>query len=227
MDIKKDFTGNHPLLLSPLLKKPTFEVTDGYMTIPNGKYVVLNCPSKFANFASTPLVMANCEGDGNFKIRGKVYALKDVKCRKEVKPQELRTGIPCLPGNTEYIKIGFKFLSKFHEIYQVCLDKDNNVPVFIKQTLPSDLADSSQKSRWYNSELLPYDFNRMYDCRNQANDIDRTFGRDVTSRSSCCFNKRQLVSPRDLSPGVPVTATYSYLNVIPQWSTCNSKVNIV
>ncbi|CAH0591580.1 unnamed protein product [Chrysodeixis includens] len=223
LDIKEDFSGYHPLLLSPSLKRPTFEIIDGYMIIPNKQYAILNCPSKFVNFASQPLVRAFCEGDENVKIKGKTYAFPDIKCRREMKPEELRTGITCLPGNTEYVKIGFNIMGRFYEVYKVCLDKDNLVPVFTKQMLPSDQANSSEKSRWFSSDLLPFDFYRMYDCRHQAVDIGSTFGRDVTSHSSCCFGKRQLVNPHDLPPGVPATTAYSYLNVIPQWSSCESK----
>ncbi|CAH0719131.1 unnamed protein product, partial [Brenthis ino] len=61
----------------------------------------------------------------------------------------------------------------------------------------------------------------MYNCSNQL----RAFVslRTTTADHTCCFTKRQLVSPKDVLPGLSQLATYNYLNVVPHWSTCGTE----
>ncbi|KAJ8728637.1 hypothetical protein PYW07_006333 [Mythimna separata] len=224
LDIKKDFPERQPIMFSPSLGWPVFDVTDGYMSIRHQGYFYVNCPSTFSNpnLPTASNLMVFCERDNIVKIYGKTYKFSDIQCKEEVKAQVSRTGIPCLKGDTETVKIGYKVFTEFIGVYEVCLDKRNNVPLFAKHKLSPDHTDSSNEAGWASS-VLPHDFDVLYDCGNQAYDISSALGRGLSSGDSCCFGKRQLVNSRDLLPGVPTTAAYDYLNVIPHWSTCSTK----
>nr|XP_049697507.1 hemicentin-2-like [Helicoverpa armigera] len=221
LDLKKDFPEKHPLMYSSSLSWPAFQVTEGFMIIPKAEYFYFNCPEKFANFPSGAHVMAFCERDNQIKIRGINYNFEDLKCNEEVKPDIMETGFECLPGNTQYIQIGFRVHNEFLKVYEVCYDNDKNEPLFAKHKLSPDHTDSSIESEWFN-DILPHDFDSMYDCARQAYDISLALP-GVRSDGSCCYGKRQLVNSKNLQPGVPASASFNYLNVVPQWSTCNSK----
>ncbi|KAJ8720967.1 hypothetical protein PYW08_006432 [Mythimna loreyi] len=224
LDIKKDFPEKQPIMYSPSLGWPVFDVKDGYMIISHQDYFYFNCPSQFSNpnLPLTSNLMAFCEQDNIIKIYGKKYKFADIQCKEEVKPQVSRTGIPCLPGNTETVKIGYRIFTEFLGVYDVCLDKENNVPLFTKHRISPDHTDRSTEAEWGNS-VLPQDFDMLYDCPRQVYDVSSALGRGLSTRDSCCFSKRQLVSSHDLLPGVPTSAAYDYLNIVPHWSTCNSK----
>lgn len=228
LNIKEDFPEKQPIMYSPSLSWPVFEVNKGFMIIPHKDYFFFHCPSLFNNpsLAYTTNVMAFCERDNTIKINGKIYNFSDIQCNDDVKPQVSKSGIACLPGNTEFIKVGYRVYNELLGVYDVCLDKDNNVPLFVKHRLSPDHTDRSTEAEWSNS-LLPQDFDALYNCRRQVYDISTTLRRELRSHDSCCFGKRQLVNSHNLLPGIPTSSTYDYLNVIPQWSTCNSKVSLI
>lgn len=216
------------MLSSRSLDWPVFEVKEGYMIISHHDYFYLNCPSLFSHSnlpSTTKPITAFCERDNIIKINGQQYNFAEIQCNEDVKPQVLQIDEKkCLPGNTKTVKIGYTVYSEFILVYEVCLDKENNVPLFTKHKLSPTHTDRSAEAAWSNS-ALPQDFETLYDCRRQAYDISSYLGRGLSTGSSCCFGKRQLVSSHNLLPGVPTAAAYDYLNVIPHWSTCNSKVS--
>lgn len=212
-------------MLSPSLTWPTFEITEGYMVIPHESYYFLNCPHGFTNYSSTTNFMAYCEGETKMKINGVIYDFSEIQCQDEVKPDSVNTGIHCHIGNTEYIKVGYRIYNQLVKVYEVCFDKDKNITLFAKHKLSPDHTDANTEPKWISSHLLPQDFDTIYDCKTQVDDMTSILGRDFLKHDSCCFARRQLVSSHDLRPGIPTTVSHSYLNVIPHWSTCNAKVS--
>ncbi|XP_075981849.1 hemicentin-1-like isoform X2 [Anticarsia gemmatalis] len=220
LDTKHDFlTGNQPVMLTMSKNWAPFQPKDGYITMKKKEILLLHCPSGFNNIPSRNTVNATCEGDDNFEANGQIYALRDIKCNAEVEPTVHHTNRPCSNGNTEYVNVGYNVENQFINVYDVCLDKDNNVPLHTRHELsPAQYGVSQNTSNWFKHSLLPFEFDTMYNCENQITDINL-----FQSYDGCCFDRRQLVNPKDLQPGVPTTAAFTYLNVVPHWSTCNSK----
>ncbi|XP_075981850.1 hemicentin-2-like [Anticarsia gemmatalis] len=212
-------TRNQPLLLKTTLNAwAPFNLSDGYVTMNKNQGFFFYCSNGFTNFPKK-IVYATCEGDTQVKIHKNIYAFRDIKCHAEVEPTVQYTDRPCSYGNTEYLNVGYNVFSRFINVYDVCLDKDKNVPLYTRHELsPAQYGVSQNTSNWFKHSLLPFEFDTMYNCDNQMTDISL-----FQSYDGCCFDRRQLVNPKDLQPGVPTTAAFTYLNVVPHWSTCNSK----
>ncbi|CAB3232074.1 unnamed protein product [Arctia plantaginis] len=225
LDMKKDFLkDNEPLLLSASLTWPSFNLFEGYMFIAKNEPFYLHCQKGFRRFPSVNTVMGFCESETNINIQGKIFKYTDIKCNEENEPAIRRSYSSCRPGNTEYIQVGYQVYHSFLEVYDVCLDKKNNVPLYAQHKIYGEQNGVVKNvTKWYRNDLMTLDSDSMYDCRSQVNDISSTIGRPFHLHDDCCFGKRQLVNPKDLRPGVPTAAVYTYLNIVPQWSTCNSK----
>ncbi|KAF9410132.1 hypothetical protein HW555_010708 [Spodoptera exigua] len=228
LDIKKSFVGKHPIMFSTSSGWSVFPITDNYMIIPHKSHFYMRCPSGFVNpelFLNSK-IMPYCERDDIVKIAGNFYKFGDLKCNKEAKPNFENTEEQCFGDNTEYVKLGFRPSSSNNyvvEVYRVCFDKVNDVPLFTMHQLSPHHTDIPSTSQWYSSsDTSTEDFEELYNCRRQLYDVSMALGRGLRS-ASCCFGKRHLVNPRDLLPGIPVTVSFEYKNIVPHWSTCNSK----
>lgn len=214
-------------MLTPDWKLPSFDNIDGYMRLFSGDKVILQCPKGFKNFEGTEIDVT-CDQETNFEYDGISYKYSDYKCKEDFQPIMKETGNPCAPGkNSETIKVGFETRGEFIDVYEVCLDNDNNIPIYAKQSLHRSLSDSilNRTSKWFDSHLNPFDYEALYDCHQQIDIISSVLRKWFHSSDNCCFSKRQLVNPRDVPPGLSQKATYSHLNVVPQWSTCGTVVS--
>ncbi|OWR49308.1 hemicentin-2 [Danaus plexippus plexippus] len=112
-------------------------------------------------------------------------------------------------------------------VYDVCLDHEQKIPLFAKQTSNKGIALNAPPGDYtfVESKYLPFHFGDMYDCDSQLRFISSSIGKSIkpVKDVECCFTKRQLINPRDVLPGLSQVAVYSYLNVIPHWSTCGTK----
>lgn len=208
------------------LQWPQFENINGNLEIPSNKGVLLYCPSGFTNFPRSK-VTAICDRETYFAVDGSIYNYSDLRCREEVQPKIRRTGRQCRYRNTEQIKIGYEVLGEFLEVFEVCVNKDSQLPIYAKQEISRSLADEELKRPMWHVDLLPLEFDEAYQCNAQINVISSTLQKWFHADDRCCFDKRQLVNTRDLPGGLPQKAALNYLNVIPQWSTCNAKVTLI
>lgn len=153
--------------------------------------------------------MAKCAGKQTFIINQTNVDYNNLKCNKEITPLAKATGKKCHVGNTELLLVGFSLRRQFLDVYEVCFDKDENVTIYTKNKIDKFLANSVPKEsiKFIGSKYLPDNSNDIYKCRDK-----------------CCFEKRQLVNPRDVAPGYPQVSTYNDLNVSPHWSTCGTEV---
>lgn len=227
LNIEKDFVKNQPLLLDTHKNWPTLENTNGFLRIAPGENILLHCPGGFRNIPEIE-VTATCERDTKFRIGRNTYDYSDFECRNDVEITIRRTGRQCRVEDSEAVKVGYMVGANFLEVFEVCLDKERNAPVEAKHRLRRSLADVEPKNlsvEWYSyDELLPLNLDEIYNCDIQINHISSLLGKWFHSDDKCCFKKRQLINPRDLPAGLAQKAAFSYLNVVPQWSTCNSKV---
>ncbi|KAM3966005.1 hemicentin-2-like [Aphomia sociella] len=222
INIAKDFEGNQPLMVTESYQLPSYNVIDDSMQIPKDEIVILSCPERF-DLIPTSEIQATCVNGSNFNINGNIYKYTDLKCSTPIKPVVKHTGLRCNPGRTESIKIGYTIRERFLEVYEICLDKDRGVPIFAKNFVHWSTAGIEPKDTiWSDHKSAPYNFDALYDCNYQINGISSVLGKRFHTDDRCCFAKKQLVNSRDVAPGLPQIATYSHLNVVPHWSTCNS-----
>ncbi|XP_022823576.1 hemicentin-2-like isoform X1 [Spodoptera litura] len=225
LDIKKSFIGKHPVMFSTSGGWSVFRITKHHMIIPHKGYFYMRCPSGFVNpgLSLYSNIIACCERDNIVKIGRKPYNFADLQCNKEVTPNIEHTENKCFGDNTEYVGVGFKSQGYFMEVYRVCFDKVNDVPLFTKHHLSPHHTDISSTSQWFSSsDISAEEFEELYNCRRQLYDISIALRRRLRS-DSCCYGRRQLVNPRDLLPGIPATASFEYKNVVPHWNSCSSK----
>ncbi|KPI98162.1 Neural cell adhesion molecule L1 [Papilio xuthus] len=189
-----------------------------------GEEVLIYCTNGFELFPGTVLE-AICIQDTMLKMGDKEINYSDIKCRKHITPITKQTGRRCSPTkrDTETIKVGIETDGKFDEVFEICYDKFNSVPIYSTQNINESLALVEPKDvRWYDNDLVKYNFDELYDCTIQMYHINVI--RPLARGFDCCFTKRQLVNSQDVPPGVSQIATYSNLNIVPHWSTCGTKV---
>nr|XP_026491835.1 hemicentin-1-like isoform X2 [Vanessa tameamea] len=211
LNIENNFNTYKPLILSLSKRWPLFEINGSFMRIPKNTKFLLVCPTSYITHKSTNFGqqrLASCVGNTEFQIIGKNIDFEDLNCNEEIKPLSKSTGLHCSRGNTELLKVGYSLRSEFLGVYDICFDKDKNVTLYSRHHIHRSLADRVPDIpiKFTGSNHLPKDFNAIYKCRDK-----------------CCFAKKQLVNPRDVSPGFPQVATYNDLNVLPHWSTCGTE----
>ncbi|XP_046970773.1 hemicentin-1-like [Vanessa cardui] len=211
LNIHDDFNTHQPLILSLSKRWPLFEINGSFMRIPKNTKFLLVCPESYMTHKSTNFGqqrLASCVGNTEFQIIGRNVDFKDLKCNMEIKPLSKSTGFYCSSGNTELLKVGYSLRSEFLGVYDICFDKDQNVTLYSRHHIHRSLANRvpDMPIKFTGSNHLPKDFDAIYECRDE-----------------CCFAKKQLVNPRDVSPGFPQVATYNDLNVLPYWSTCGTE----
>ncbi|KAI8440937.1 hypothetical protein MSG28_009234 [Choristoneura fumiferana] len=219
LDIKNDFNGNSPLMLTAKLELPKFEVVDGHVNIPRDEYIVLYCPAGFTKPRRKREIMVTCENNKEFDYEGTIYLYSDLKCTTKVEATAVKTKHSCNHGNSELLDIGFNAGKKFVPVYQVCLDGIKTI--YSKLNIQPTLANILPN---YGFNKGPHSYlNTIFNCNYQNNKITKILGLEFHTSDSCCFEKRQLVSPKDVAPGLSQIAMYSSINVVPHWSTCNSQ----
>lgn len=234
---KHDFNDQQPLLLTLSRDWPEFRTSNEYVHIPIYKYFLLSCPGSSVIYNGETFgqnVKTKCsEQKDKIEIKNRIIDYDKLKCTKKIKPLTKRTGISCFEqhgNNTELLQIGFFSRSKFLKVYDVCLDHEQKIPLFAKQTSNKGMALNAPPGDYtfVESKYLPFHFGDMYDCDSQLRFISSSIGKSIkpVKDVECCFTKRQLINPRDVLPGLSQVAVYSYLNVIPHWSTCGTKVSI-
>ncbi|XP_026751605.2 hemicentin-1-like [Galleria mellonella] len=224
LNIERDFEGNQPLMVTNDLRLPSYKIINNEaVRVPKDEVIILSCPERF-NLLPLSEVQATCISETDFNIGGRIYKYSDLKCTTPTQPVIRNTGLHCAGPRTESVKVGYSIRGRFLEVYEVCLSKEKGVPLYTKNFIHWTLADVEPKdAKWINHESAPYDFDALYDCRNQITTISFTLGEKFHYDDGCCFAKRQLVSSKDLYPGLPQVTAFNHLNVIPLWSTCGSR----
>lgn len=189
-----------------------------YMEIPSEKPIVLYCPD--SNFKSPDALKSKdnteaiCIYGSLFSVRGQKIDFSDLICDNQIKPVVKWIKKNCAPSlyNTELYTVGYTFGTQYLKVYEVCIDKNYNIPFYTTINVDKYVSKYIPGSgpQYTNINKLPIDFEELY---------SRPMG---SRRNSCHISKRQLVSPSDVRPGLH-GVTYDYFNVIPQWS-CNQQV---
>ncbi|KAJ2945335.1 hypothetical protein O0L34_g9427 [Tuta absoluta] len=223
LDIQSDMNGNQPLMLTPEQKWPTFETSEGILRIPSGETVLLLCPSSFKKFNTTG-AYATCQQQ-SLIVDGKPFKFSELECNKNVRLGRRKTRTHCLMKDptSRIEKIGYWVGSKFFKVYEVCLDMKTKVPYYAKHEIHHSLANVEPTApNWPKLGPRLRKIDEMYDCDVQVN-ISAVLRTWSHKEDKCCFSKRPLVNARDVTPGLPQMSTYSALNLVPHWSTCNTQ----
>lgn len=225
LDIKDDLDRYHPLVLNEDNKFPAFSVKDGHLAIPFGHSAQFFCQDGFNKFTNS-LIKAECVNSQTFKINGEQVLYPKLKCKEALQPVTIRTDKNCANGNGETFKIGIN-VTMFLEVYKICFHKKLKIPLYGEYELTALAAgvNCASPETWFNGDVLNYNKDEMYDCKQQRNYLSGILGRDLPGKEDECFGARQLVNERDVPAGFPQMLTHSYLNVIPHWNSDIMKVS--
>lgn len=220
-----DYGGNYPLILSHTHQLIT------QRSIGLGGKIFIYCPDSLLIYNEERLgsyISAYCINETQFLVNDKEYDISNIKCKEKIKPKYHKTNTACAPGNTELVQVRFEVKSQIFSVFDVCIDKDKYKIHFVRYIMHSGIANTSLAGATFtNNELLPLNFNDIYNCNSQLKSIYATTGEKLSKDGNCCFGKRQLVSPMDVLPGVMQETTYTYLNVVPVWSSCGQEVHFL
>ncbi|XP_045453480.1 uncharacterized protein LOC123662721 [Melitaea cinxia] len=216
-----DYGENYPLILSHTHQLIT------QRSIGLGGKIFIYCPDSLLIYNEERLgsyISAYCINETRFLVNDKEYDISNIKCKEKIKPKYHKTNTACAPGNTELVQVRFEVKSQIFSVFDVCIDKDKYKIHFVRYIMHSGIANTSLAGASFtNNELLPLNFNDIYNCNSQLKSIYATTGEKLSKDGKCCFGKRQLVSPMDVLPGVTQETTYTYLNVVPVWSSCGQE----
>ncbi|XP_013171202.1 PREDICTED: immunoglobulin superfamily member 10-like [Papilio xuthus] len=223
LDIKEDLEKYHPLILNQDYKVSDFSIKDGHLAIPIGNKVQFFCQGGFNKFTDSILI-AECMQSHTFKINDEEVDYTKLKCKEALKQVTIKTKEDCAKGNGEVYRIGI-YVKEFMEMYQICYHKILKIPLYGEYNLTTSAAGVSCASPeiWFNDDVINYNKDEMYDCKQQRNDLTTLIGRDLPGKEDECFGSRQLVNEKDLPAGFPQILAHSYLNIVPQWNSDSMK----
>ncbi|CAH0719141.1 unnamed protein product, partial [Brenthis ino] len=216
------FNRNMPLFLEP---NSSWILTDK-KTI--NTEIKIDCLNEYISDGERKFISplwAKCIGKTIFKTDFGNIDISKLKCDRPINIKIQGTNERCIKGNSELVQVGFEVKTSFISVYDVCIDKIKNYPCFIKYALNENMANSipTELVHYVKSPYMPFIFEDLYDCSNQLKSIYAKTGVNLSEGNKCCFTRKQLVSPKDMLPGIAQIATYTYVNVIPQWSTCGTE----
>ncbi|XP_045537942.1 immunoglobulin superfamily member 10 [Papilio machaon] len=223
IDIKEEFDRHHPLVLNQYNKLSDFSIIDGHLAIPIGHSAQFFCQGSFNKFPDSSL-KAECVESKIFKINGEQVDFSKLKCKEALQPVTINKKEDCANGNGEIFRIGIN-VNEFLEVYHICFHRKLKIPLYAEYNLKASAAgvNCASPEKWFNSDVLNYNKDEMYDCKQQRNYLTAIIGRDLPGKEDECFGSRQLVNEKDLPAGFPQMLTHSYLNIIPQWNSDSMK----
>ncbi|CAH4034925.1 unnamed protein product [Pieris brassicae] len=221
LDVRSHFAKPEPLLLTRTKYIPRFDVIDYKVNIPKRETIFLHCRNSYVEYHGRNLgesINAVCDKDSIFKTTIQDIDYKDVKCHEPVKASFRNTRIKCsfASRRNTIIRIGYEVNTQFLAVYEVCFNIDTRVPIYIRNFVHKSCANVMPSIEFEGASYMQFDFDSLYDCDKQNNDISKSTWTDFY-RKGGCFEKQQLVNPKDLFPGMQAIA-FKYINVQPQWS---------
>ncbi|XP_045484637.1 hemicentin-1 [Pieris rapae] len=226
LDVRSHFAKPEPLLLTRTKYIPRFDVVDYKVNIPKRETIFLHCRNSYVEYHGINLgesINAVCDKDSIFKTNIQDIDYRDVKCHEPVKASFRNSRIKCsfASRRNTIIMVGYEVNSQFLLIYEVCFNIDKRVPIYIRNFIHKSCANLMPSIDFEGDSYMQYEFDSLYDCDKQNNDISISTWTDFY-RKGGCFEKQQMVNPKDLFPGMQAIA-FKYMNVAPQWS--HYKVN--
>ncbi|XP_045778361.1 hemicentin-1-like [Maniola jurtina] len=229
MDIENDFTARQPILISGYKKRqwPVFKVSGGTLRMHKHEEFTLFCPNSFISYAGSNYgndLKISCAGDSMFELRKTTVNASEITCNQPVFPLARNiSDRKCLGHDTKLIHVGFDVDGASMNVFRICFSETTNITLYVIHSIHKAIAATIPKNvaGYTKGTKLRFEFEDIYDCRNQVNEISQFTGKAVSD--NCCFKRRQLVNPMDVLPGISQVATYHYLNVVPQWNSCSTE----
>ncbi|XP_045484636.1 hemicentin-1-like [Pieris rapae] len=230
LDVRSHFAKPEPLLLTGTINKskyiPRFDVVDYKVNIPKRETIFLHCRNSYVEYHGINLgesINAVCDKDSIFKTNIQDIDYRDVKCHEPVKASFRNSRIKCsfASRRNTIIMVGYEVNSQFLAIYEVCFNIDTRLPIYIRNVIHKSCANLMPSIDFEGDSFMQFHFDSLYDCDKQNNHISKSTWTDFY-RHGGCFEKQQMVNPKDLFPGMQAIA-FKYMNVAPQWS--HYKVN--
>lgn len=236
--MKEDLTINHPLILSPSSPEwvSTSDSSKGLLNIGRDETVKFACvaakmspKNSFKNPALNVenVVTATCKNGNNFEINKKVYNFDDLMCNSPVEATEKFTNQDCLGKDTELIKVGFQVGHNFVTEYEVCFDKKERHTLYSEVVISGDIDKSvvhKKEHTWLPKNYESFrniNMNNLYTCNSQIDTFKKILNKNYFEGNKCCLEKTKLVNEDNMMFLPEQASTSHYLNVVPQWSTCN------
>ncbi|CAH2235860.1 jg9865 [Pararge aegeria aegeria] len=232
MKLEDDFTARQPILVTGVNKRqwPIFPTSNGTLRMQKLRKFSLLCPESNIIYNGrkhdSNILKTSCVDDSMFELEGRAVPASKISCTKPIKPlAKALHSSKCLGHNTVRLYIGFDFEGSFLTVFNVCFDNVTKTPLYVEYGMHKAIANTipNHVNGYTKGRYLRLGFDYIYECRNQMGAISSFTGKTLKSDKKCCFGRRQLVNPRDVLPGISQVATYHYMNVVPQWSTCGTE----
>ncbi|XP_030040039.2 hemicentin-1 [Manduca sexta] len=211
---KEDLDWRSPIFVAEDGKWLHGKTENDFYVISNEEKLTLSCrsqdsvPNSFRTLPGTDEVKATCVGENKFLVDGKSYKYSDLKCDRDIKPQVKRTGEQCFNKDTEMIQIGYQ-LKEFVEVYRVCFDVVNNVPLYSQVKNLNDNKFTGSVPHWHVAPGLESKKKNSY-----------TYNK---SSQNCGVVKKQLLNGNYVPFGAAQRSTFiENLNTVPVWQNCDN-----
>ncbi|XP_053996289.1 uncharacterized protein LOC128885924 [Hylaeus anthracinus] len=202
------------------------------LEISSGKSIYLACPGDNNYIKNMPGVKeaeATCISGKTFSVNMKIREFSSLTCLISSSATTKSMLTTCL-NKYSAMQIGFQLQHGFLQTIKLCHDKDTYVTHYSMYSLTRKHGNSQigypRPPKWRDENYFSgLDIGRLYNWNVQINVIGKILQSDDIAKAK--INKDQFLSRGHLTAmsdfvyGSQKTATFSYLNVAPQWVSFN------
>uniref|UniRef100_A0A1B6DIQ8 DNA/RNA non-specific endonuclease/pyrophosphatase/phosphodiesterase domain-containing protein n=1 Tax=Clastoptera arizonana TaxID=38151 RepID=A0A1B6DIQ8_9HEMI len=207
----------------------------GGIKLYRGEFFDLACPGSTFRDNKKEVVTATCVKDKSVKIGNSNYILKNLNCSKTPEPTARWTEESCGNGDFKYIEIGYEVEGQFLSLIKVCFDNNERIAIYSVHTEDPSIYSyqrsyprvSFEQGQFYKDAMK--NVNSVYSINKQREQISNILGskslgnKYIGGTNDGYFLARGHLSAKaDFVYGALQTATFFYVNVVPQWQVFNA-----
>lgn len=207
----------------------------GGVKLHRGDQFELACPGTTFSDNKNDIVTATCIKNTTVRVGKNNYSLKNLKCTKAPEPIAQWTNTLCAGGYHKYIEIGYEIGKEFLSLLEVCFDDNEKIALYSVHTEDPSIY-SYQRSfprvdfeagQFYKGVIKNIQsVYSIYKQREQISDIlkSTTLGYEYVggTNNGYFLARGHLSAKADFVYGIQQSATFFYVNVVPQWQVFNA-----
>ena len=239
IEIKKGLPVNPPLLLIPGGSKDVHGFylpvgADGIVTLKPKQEILVACPGDTNGFNNTKLgtnpALATCDSGTTFFVNLDSYQFSDFACKFCPNHTAKPSGNTCYDGTKRNIEVGFEVQTiGFYKLIDVCFDDVLYTTLYVHATIVSGIAGNEtglQRLNFTDDNFFPgMSVDYLYTKRVQDQTISKILGLPPSGNkyinATHYLSRGHLSAKADFVYVSQKNATYTFVNVAPQWQPFN------
>ncbi|BES96769.1 Endonuclease_NS [Nesidiocoris tenuis] len=220
-----------------ILRPSPSEGKDSTLDLKTGQEIVVACPSDKNNnvVSKETFAVAKCESGSTLVINGAKVDSKELDCKSKAESNVIKTDRKCANGKGTVLEIGFKVISEWFKLLEVCHDLDEAKTYWASHTIKGDGIEGkvyrstarpafSRGEKWLYTGFNP---DNAYKQSNQEKVLKAILGPKsateyLDSKATKFLARGHLAPDADFANSPQQLATYFFVNAAPQWQSINA-----